>query len=102
MFFALLTNPFPWTANLTPSIDELVEAMNTNASMKFDTLDIFSYSNLKKFFGPILDKCFNVKYLTGSELLTDPKLARRAGCSCSQPRYVLNFSLYLVLTIFLW
>ncbi|KAJ6462041.1 kinase-like domain-containing protein [Mycena vitilis] len=73
MLFALLLNRFPWTTSLVPTWDEQETAMNNNDTMKFDTLDD---PDLKKIFGPVLDKCFEVKYLTGTELLEELALAR--------------------------
>ncbi|KAJ7132985.1 kinase-like domain-containing protein [Mycena filopes] len=77
MLFALLMNRFPWTDTLTPSLDEQARVMDTHALNKFDVLDE-KLSGLATFFAPILNKCFHVAYMTGTELLEDLKLARES------------------------
>ncbi|KAJ7486078.1 kinase-like domain-containing protein [Mycena galericulata] len=73
MLFSLLSNRCPWTDNLQPQLDEQLAAQKKHDELKFDSLDD---PELKDIFGSILDKCFGVKYATGTELLNDLKQAR--------------------------
>ncbi|KAJ6471191.1 hypothetical protein DFH09DRAFT_1294178 [Mycena vulgaris] len=52
---------------------EQVHAMNVHCDFKFDALDDLE---LKKVFGPGLDKSFDTAYRSGTELLDDMKRAR--------------------------
>jgi protein kinase X len=76
MLFALLANRFPWTPDLVPSADVQLAAKAKLSPFppgpEFDTL----VPELHAHFGSILVKCFDPKYVLGSELLDDIKHAR--------------------------
>ncbi|KAJ7247657.1 kinase-like domain-containing protein [Mycena haematopus] len=83
MLFALLTDRFPWTADLLPNMDAQLEAVANHGSRKFDTVED---PELNAQFGSVLGKCFLAEYVTGGELLDDMKRARESWLQSLGPK----------------
>ncbi|THU96171.1 kinase-like protein [Dendrothele bispora CBS 962.96] len=66
MLFALLDYRFPFTEDLKPRLETQTMICNKHCKLKFDQL---KDSELDKYFGKLLDDCFNVRIVTGDTLV---------------------------------
>ncbi|THU97945.1 kinase-like protein, partial [Dendrothele bispora CBS 962.96] len=66
MLFALLDYRFPFTEDLKPRLETQTMICNKHCKLKFDRL---KDSELDKYFGKLLDDCFNVRIVTGDTLV---------------------------------